>query len=85
MKTKTFNPSEITEQQHATFEREGWAIFNGNEVEKIDEPESWDDDSGFTPPHLKSDMQAKRRAIKHGFVFGDLRHPFTITEVIIKN
>ena len=91
MTTVDFNYDDVTPQQHATFEREGWAIFNDNEVERIDDMKSWLDlnhnDSlpkGFT--QLNSDIEAVERATKHGFIVkGNKEGRFTIIKTIIKN
>lgn len=79
MKTKLYTPDMVTEQMHATFEREGWAIFNGNEVQRIDITEEWCE--GFTPPQLKSDKEAIALANKHGFII----KKGIITDVIVSN
>lgn len=78
-----YNENLITRQMHATFEREGWAIFNTNVVEKIDSPEEWRED--FNPPIISSDKVAKHLAEKHGFVFEDKDNPYLITHIVIRN
>ena len=90
-KTKKFNPLDITADQILHFEKQGWGIFNGNEVERIDNLLDWINDThgtnhkrlpkGYT--QLKNDREAVTKAEKYGFeVFK--QDAYIITDVKIK-
>ena len=83
-----YDSSLISEQQHATFEREGWGIFNDNEIEHINNMLEWLDvdkiPKGFK--QLSSDKQASKRARKHGFIVIKNKHDvYIITHIVINN
>lgn len=94
MKIIPYNFSLITDQQHATFERQGWGIFNGNEVERIDDLLDWINDNynlsleelpkGFK--QLNSDTQAIKKARENGFVVEENEYGYNvITGIIVDN
>ena len=77
--------------QHSKYEKQGFIIsFCGTDsdgkdifqAQRIDDPSSWDD-CGFTPPLLKDDFEAKKLAIKEGFVFENSDDPLRVTGKLI--
>ena len=80
MKTVTFDPKFITPEMHTEFQKEGWDIFNSNEIQRIDDPETWEIELGFKPPLLKDDDEAVLKAQQHGFII----KAYLITDIITK-
>lgn len=86
MKTIPFSFDLINEQQKATFEREGWGIFDSNgipEACRIDDPLNFSDYKLI--PLLEDDSAAKKLALHHGFLFLDEKNPYKVTDIIIYN
>jgi len=81
MKTVPYDPKYITKQKHTDFQREGWDIFNYNEVQRIDDPDAWGIEQGFKPLLFKDDDEAVLKAQKHGFIVKD----YLIAEIILKD
>ena len=92
MKTKEFNLLDITEDEINFFEKQGWSIFNGNEIERIDNLLDWINEKNNTThkrlpkgyTQLKNDKQAVLLAEKFGFKVYDNNKRYIITDVKIK-
>ncbi len=60
---------------------------NALEVQRIDEPETWEVENqyDFKIPQLENDDEAKALAVKEGYLFTDEKNPYKVTGKLRKD
>lgn len=64
--------------------KKGFCISNtgrGDEVQRIDEPETWEIENEYTfkIPKLSGDAEAKELAVEAGYLFKNPNNPYEVT------